>query len=344
MIRTGNKNFWLAQTIGWTLMAGSILLVQLLAGYPKEILIYNSLAPMIVGFVLTSVYRYLIRNWDWRKWNLGKTLAFLLGSTFILTTVFMILVFAVFRVLHGPHGLKLSTFLGNMILFTSIILTWNLLYFTVHYFNNWTQAEIDKWKLTAEMKDAQLGSLKSQIKPHFVFNTINNIRSLILEDKEKARDMLVNFSDLFRYSLGNTEQSKVELKEELEIVKQYLELLSIQFEDKLRYRIQVDLSLETILLPPMMLQILVENAVKHGISQNAEGGSILIEVYQEGPQVNIKVVNSGNLDGSRDLDEQTGVGLENIRKRLDLIYEGRATLSISEADSNVHAVIKIPLS
>ncbi len=84
--------------------------------------------------------------------------------------------------------------------------------------------------------------------------------------------MLLNFSDLFRYSLKNTDQSKVTLKEELEIVNQYLELLSIQYEDKLHYKIQVEEGLELFELPPMMLQLLVENAVKHGISQFKEGG------------------------------------------------------------------------
>lgn len=344
MVKTGNRNFWIAQIIGWLTMAGSILLVQLLAGFPKKLLLTNSLTPMLVGFIVTSIYRYLIRKWYWRKWNLTITLAFLLGSTFVLTSVFMVTVFAVIRLFYGVPGLSLSAFLGNMFIFTLIILTWNLLYFTVHYFNNWTQAEIDKWKLTAEMKDAQLGSLKSQIKPHFVFNTINNIRSLILEDKDKARDMLVNFSDLFRYSLKSTDQSKVELKEELEIVQQYLELLSIQFEDKLQYNIQVDPSLETIMLPPMMLQLLVENAVKHGISQTKEGGSILIDIDHGNGFAHIKVQNTGTLNPSSDLDDQTGVGLENIRKRLDLIYEGKASMSIHEENTKVFAVIKIPKS
>ena len=344
MIQTGNRNFWIAQTIGWSLIAGSNLLVQHLAGLPKELLLCNSLTPMIVGFLLTSIYRYIIRRLDWRKWNLSKTLAFLMGSTFLLTLVFMVVVFLVVRFVYGYHSLTIANFLGNMFVFTLIILTWNLIYFSVHYFNNWTQAEIEKWQLAAEMKDAQLGSLKSQIKPHFVFNTINNIRSLILEDREKAREMLLNFSDLFRYALKNTDQSKVELKEELEIVNQYLELISIQYEDKLQYKIQVDDGLEAFQLPPMMLQLLVENAVKHGISQFKEGGSILIDIEYEADILNIKVRNTGNLNTSSSLGDQLGVGLENIRKRLDLIYNGKATMKMSEIENYVVASIKIPLS
>jgi LytS/YehU family sensor histidine kinase len=231
-----------------------------------------------------------------------------------------------------------------MFIFTLIILTWNLIYFTIHYFNNWTQAEVEKWKLAAEIKDAQLGSLKSQIKPHFVFNTINNIRSLILEDKEKAREMLLNFSDLFRYALKNSDQSKAKLEDEIEIVKQYLELVSIQYEDKLQYSISVDEGMEAVLMPPMMLQLLVENAVKHGISQFKEGGSIIVDVKQLDEEINIRVKNTGNFNTTSSLGDQLGVGLKNIRKRLELIYNGEASIAMDEVGDKVVASIKIPIS
>ena len=278
MIKTGNKNFWIAQIFGWVLLAVSNLLVQYLAGVPEKILLINSLIPMTIGFILTTIYRQIIRKLKWHKWNFNKSIAFLVGSTIILTVVFMLSVFIVILIIKGLHGLTIASFLGTMFSFTLVLLTWNLIYFSIHYFNNWTQAEIERWKLEAVMKEAQLGSLKSQIRPHFVFNTINNIRSLILEDEEKAREMLLNFSDLFRYALKNTDQSKVTLREELEIVNQYLELLSIQYDDKLNYKIQVEEGLELIELPPMILQLLVENAIKHGISQFTKGGSIFIDI------------------------------------------------------------------
>lgn len=343
MIQTGNKNFWIAQTVGWSLMAGSNLLIQILAGYPIKLLLYNSLTPFIVGFILTSIYRYIIKESNWKEWSLRKTIFNLISSTMLLTSVFIVLIFLVFRILFGVEEINIVELLGNLFIFTLIMLTWNLIYFSIHYFNNWNQAEIEKWKLAAEMKDAQLGSLKSQINPHFVFNTINNIRSLILEDKEKARDMLLNFSDLFRYALKNNDHSKVELKDELAIVNQYLELLSIQYENKLHYQIQVDDGLEEIKLPPMMLQLLVENAVKHGISQFKEGGSILINIDHGEGFLNVKVKNTGNLKTSSSLGDKLGVGLENIRKRLELIYNGKANLNMMEKDNNVIALIKIPM-
>jgi LytS/YehU family sensor histidine kinase len=120
-------------------------------------------------------------------------------------------------------------------------------------------------------------------------------------------------------------------------------LLSIQYEDKLHYKIQVAEGLEAFLLPPMMLQLLVENAVKHGISQFKEGGSILIDIDQGEGVLNINVRNTGNLNAHSSLGNQLGVGLENIRKRLELIYGGQATIKMSEIENNVVASIKIPL-
>lgn len=343
MIKTGNRNFWIAQIIGWGLFMLSNLLVQMSAGFPVDMLIYNSITPLFVGFLITASYRHFIKKSNWKDWSFGKIIGMIFLSTIFLSFVFMVLLFSIFFYVFKVEGITFSSFLANMFIFSLIILVWNVIYFFIHFFNNWNQAEIEKWKMVAEMKDAQLGSLKSQINPHFVFNTLNNIRSLILEDKDKAREMLLNFSDLFRYALKNTDQSKVSLEEELNIVNQYLELLSIQYEDKLKYKINVDEKLETVKLPPMMLQLLVENAVKHGISQFKEGGSILIDIDHGNGFLNINVKNTGSLNISSKLGDKLGVGLENIRKRLDLIYNGNANLKMSEINEFVLASIKIPM-
>ncbi len=343
MIKTGNRNFWIAQLIGWSLFGLSNFLVQSTLEISLKMLIMNCLFPTLTGLFVTSVYRLVIRNKNWKRWGFGRMLILILGSTFLLTTLFVGIIFGGLIYVFQIKGIIYPTIFSNFMIAFLIMLAWNMIYFCVHYFNNWNQAEVEKWKLAAEMKDAQLGSLKSQINPHFVFNTLNNIRSLILEDKEKAREMLLNFSDLFRYALKNTDQSKVNLKEELNIVNQYLELLSIQYEDKLKYKIKVDEGLEKAELPPMMLQLLVENAVKHGISQFKEGGSILIDIDQGNGFLNINVKNTGNLKMSSKLGDKLGVGLENIRQRLDLIYSGKANLKMSEINDFVLASIKIPM-
>jgi len=344
MIETGNKNFWIAQAIGWGSMALSNLIVQFLAGFPANLLFSNALGPFLCGFVVTTAYRYAIKDISWKQWNFGRMTLLILGSTVLLTSLFMVCTWLLFTfVFRLEGGMSMAGILGNFIIFLLILLIWNLIYFSIHYFNNWNKAEIEKWQLAAEMKDAQLGSLKSQINPHFVFNTLNNIRALILEDKEKAREMLLNFSDLFRYSLKHNDQTQVDLQEEMEIVNQYLELLSIQFEHRLSYVIRVEKGLNQMKVPPMILQLLVENAVKHGISQQKEGGVINIDIEKNASSIEIIVKNTGDLIKSARLGEKLGVGLENIRKRLELIYSGNAHFLMFEKQDFVIVKINLPL-
>ena len=344
MIKTGNKNFWIAQASGWGIQALSNFGVQAIGGFPLELLLSNAIVPFLVGFLLTTAYRYLIRGTAWSKWNFRQIILLIFASTMLLTLVFMILVSIVIQLLFAADGgMGLAGFLSNFFIFFLIMGLWNLIYFWIHYFNNWHKAEIEKWRLAAEMKDAQLGSLKSQINPHFVFNALNNIRSLILEDPDRARDMLLNFSDLFRYSLKHTRQQKVDLEEEIEIVNQYLELVSIQYEEKLAYEIDVEAGIEQIQIPPMVLQLLVENAVKHGIAQQKEGGTVKIDVSHKDTFLDIVVANSGKLNGTSKLGGRLGVGLENIRKRLELLYNGAASLEMKEESPFVIASLKIPV-
>jgi len=344
MIPTGNKIFWKLQIIGWGLVGVSNFMVQSNIDLPLKLLLFNSIVPFFAGLGVTTAYRFLIYQKNWKHWSVGKIALMVIGSTFILTISFLLIIALMYAILFAKNGFSLLTLMSNGFIFSIIMLAWTVIYFGVHYFNNWNQAEVEKWKLVAEMKDAQLGSLKSQINPHFVFNTINNIRALILEDAEKAREMLLNFSDLFRYSLQNTAQTQVTLEDELEMVKQYFELLSIQFEDKLQYKITVDEGLEEVNIPPMMLQLLIENAVKHGISQFKDGGTILVDINQQNNVLNLKVTNTGSLSTSAQLNEKLGVGLKNIEKRLELLYNGTASLQLKELDRQVEASIQIPLS
>jgi len=342
MIKTGNRNFWITQIIGWGIFAGSNLIVQIIGGFPLDLLLTNSLIPFSVGFLTTTIYRYLIKDVDWKYWKFSKLLLLLIGSSSVLTIAFMAIIYSILFLFIDVE-FNLAKFLSNFVIFGLIMSLWNFIYFFIHYFNSWHNSEIDKWKLAAEIKDSQLGNLKAQINPHFIFNAINNIRSLILEDKEKAREMLLNFSDLFRYSLKHNENATVELEEEVEIVQQYLELLSIQFEDKLAYKINLENDLLKETVPPMMLQLLVENAIKHGISQFTDGGSIVIDIHKKEDFLLLNVRNTGKLNNTVKLGEKLGVGLENIKKRLDLIYTGKAKFDLTEKNNFVTASIKIPL-
>jgi len=243
MIKTGNKNFWIAQSIGWSIMALSNFIVQYFSGLSSHQLLANFFLPLVCGFLITTVFRYSIKRYSWKKLSFHKLIGLMFASSLVQSFLLVMVLLFLTKILFGINKPYTPIFLNNFVVFGLLLLTWNFIYFFVHFYNNWHKVEIEKWQLISEMKDAQLGALKSQINPHFVFNTINNIRALILEDKDKARDMLLNFSDLFRYSLQHANNEKVLLQEEITIVKQYLELLSIQFEEKLTYQIETEPSL-----------------------------------------------------------------------------------------------------
>ncbi len=173
-----------------------------------------------------------------------------------------------------------------------------------------------------------------------MFNSLNNIRGLMLEDVEKSRDMITRLSEMLRYSLTKNKIDTIVLKEELEMVDNYIELSKIQFEDRLRFSSQVDEKLLNVEIPPMIIQMLVENAIKHGISNLRNGGNISLSISESKKQLIIKVSNSGVLTESK---STTKVGLDNIKKRLALLYKDEASFFLKAEDNTVIATIKLPL-
>ncbi|RTE85734.1 MULTISPECIES: sensor histidine kinase [Gammaproteobacteria] len=204
------------------------------------------------------------------------------------------------------------------------------------------------------LASSQLEALVQQLNPHFLFNMMNNIRALILEDPEKARLALAQLADMLRYSLKQHESREVTVTEELEIVSEYVDLCRIQFEDRLQFETEISESLLAARVPRMLLQLCVENAIKHGISKRSEGGTISIAMRElEGQWLEIFVTNpcpaSSSLSpaGASEKDKTTRIGLRNIRERLNLLYkqtEVRLSFKpVSEGYAMAETYIVIPL-
>lgn len=202
------------------------------------------------------------------------------------------------------------------------------------------QNKIDRLQLETLLKDSQLNTLKGQLNPHFMFNSLNNIRGLMLEDVDKARNMLTRLSEMLRYSLNMNNVNAIRIEEELEIVENYIALSKIQLEDRLEFEQEIKQELIQIKIPPMVIQMLVENAIKHGISNQKNGGKITLIVTDDNEKIILQVNNTGTLKTQTD---STRIGLDNIIKRLELLYGNAAEFTLKEVENKVHAVIKIPL-
>ena len=341
MIPTGRAPFWTLQLLGWGGMLVLNVSLQLLEGAEMGTLLFNGLSTALVGISITAAFRYWMQRVEWQKWSAGSVSLLVLASALLMAFVSMLIISLLCKLLVG-RWLFLMEFLGSGAIFLFLLLFWCAAYFGIHYFNNWQRSEVERWQLLAEVRAAELGYLKSQLDPHFTFNVLNNIRSLILENKHKAREMLLSFSDLLRYGLANSGQDRIPLLEELAMVEDYLALLSIQYEEKLRYRIDVASGVGSAELPPLILQLLVENAVKHGISRLPGGGEVIISAQIEGNYLHLRVRNTGTLSGDQALGGHHGVGLANVRERLRLLYGDAARLTLRECSPWVEAHVQIP--
>ena len=196
--------------------------------------------------------------------------------------------------------------------------------------------------MEAEAKTAQLNMLRSQLNPHFMFNALNNIRALMLEDVPRSREMITHLSDILRYSMTYAKKQEVTIKEELGIVEQFLELCEIQFEDRLQYKIEAGEGTLPLTVPPMTIQLLAENAVKHGIAKLTKGGLVQVRSVLVGDDLLLEVKNHGELNPVRkQTRENNGIGIENIARRLQLLYGTGASFTVAQQEEWVLARIII---
>jgi LytS/YehU family sensor histidine kinase len=196
--------------------------------------------------------------------------------------------------------------------------------------------EVEKNSAVTEIK-----LLQSQMEPHFLFNSLSNVIGLIDPDPEKAKRMLESFTTFLRASLVTARSETITLSQEMDVVRNYLDIFAIRMGDRLRYSIDIPDSLCAFHVPPLLVQPLVENAVKHGLEPSIRGGELLVQVRRRGDSVRIVVADSGM--GITETSSGNGIGLENIKKRLDLIYNGRAGLVFEEnKPTGVKAVIELP--
>ena len=196
--------------------------------------------------------------------------------------------------------------------------------------------ETEKNALESELKLVQ-----SQMEPHFLFNTLSNILGFIDRHPEKAKRMVESFTSFLRSSLFLARSDSIMLSQEMDVVRHYLEISSIRMGERLGYDFDVPDELLGLRIPPLLIQPLVENAVKHGLEPALKGGTVTVEARRGGDIVRIAVTDSGV--GIKENDHVHGIALENIRKRLDLLYAERGKLIIRENEpSGIRAVIEVP--
>ena len=343
-----SKAFWITNISGWLfLFIANTLVRSFFRGFNVADL--TIIIPLIFGFIATIGIRGVFYRFDFFKKNLHQVILPIIIISIITTilvvglgSLFVKIVLIIIPELREfiPDVYKVENLISNSLNFEIIILSWISLYFGIQYFIKAKNTKIEQLKLKAALQDAQLNILRGQLNPHFMFNSLNNIRALMLEDVYKSRDMITNLSELLRYILNSSKIEKVTLKDELEVVNKFLELVSIQFEEKLTYKINYEEKVLDLLLPPMMIQILVENAVKHGVEKLKFGGEIIINII-ENDLLNIDVINTGEITKEENKNS-INIGLNNIKERLKLLYGNNMNFDLISKNGFVTASIKLP--
>ena len=227
------------------------------------------------------------------------------------------------------------------IIFTFILIAlWLLLYMIWHYLERNRRDEVDRLNLEKTVKELELKTIKSHINPHFIFNSLNSIRALVDENPKRARTAITELSNILRSSLQVEKLETVPLHKELDIVKDYLALEQMRFEERLKVEMDIDEDTLEQRVPPMMLQTLVENAIKHGISKRINGGTIRIISRFTDKDFELIVQNSGNLEKKSD----EGFGFKSTRDRLKFLCNGRAYFKVEEiSGTKVQSKIVMPV-
>ena len=204
-------------------------------------------------------------------------------------------------------------------------------------------AELLNERLQGTLKEAQLSSLSNQLNPHFLFNALNNIRFMIHEDAGRADSTLVALSDLLRYSLESARCDTVPLQQELDMVGRYVAVVESQLERRLRFALTLAPGLRAWRVPPMLLQMLVENAVKHGIEPARRGGRLTVTLAEHGQLLTCRVVNDVDPAAPHaGAPAGMGIGLPNIERRLQLLYGGAAAVAVRRGDSEFDVTVSLP--
>lgn len=343
------SRYWWCQIIGWSLnIAVSVFFVTTF-GQPDKFYFLSLLLTCMVGVAITHVMRYNIHTIKVLQKPVQKQVLYLLALTVVFAIFFGIVTEAIdYLIGYNPDRAqkysKLQRLFFSCFNAMWLLIVWNMIYYIYHYIERNRKQELDTVRLESLVKTLELKTIKSHINPHFIFNALNSIRALVDENPERARTAITELSNILRSSMHAEKMETVPLQQELDIVKDYLALEHMRFEERLKIEMDIDEETLNQPVPPMMLQTLVENAIKHGISKQVHGGVVrIISDFKENHHELI-VQNSGTLNGHA-ITTKDGFGIRSTQDRLNLLYQGKAYFQIKDIDGGmVESKIIMPLA
>ena len=336
-MKTRNTAYWACQILGWGSYTAIGVAVAIREVGPTLSVILGFALFFFYSIGLTHLLRREIKRRGWLSMPFRKSIPRLLGASILTGLIMAALVIGVSAVLEGHLSWGQQGTTSLVLSVTAFVIGWTVLYVAITSTRAAMQGRL-------ALREAELRALEGQVNPHFLFNCLNTIRGMISENPAQAQDMVTRLANIFRYNLQQHNVHTAPLAQEIEIVSDYLALEAIRFEDRLRVSISIDPEAANAPVPAMLLQTLVENALKHGLSNLPDGGELWIRASMRNDELVIAVENTGVIvDGKPGSKANTTqVGLKNARERLRLIYGDRASLSLTNGDGRVAATVLIP--
>lgn len=338
-----SRIYWIAQILGWSAFftVNFFFEVRKNPFTEKDIIYFSLLVPTAI--LLTHIYRWLIIKQRWLEKTVLTQMMIAIISGYALSILFFSLQYLLsIAVFGGANELSLIDSAIQIIQFWFVFFVWNISYYFYHYLQTIRKVEIQQLKMQATLKEAELNKLKSQLNPHFMFNAMNSIRALIDEDPKKAKEAVTKLSSILRQTLTLEKNKLIPFDREMQLVKDYLDLETIRFEERLHCTFDIEPGSHHYNVPPMILQTLVENAIKHGISNLSEGGMITIKTeILKTRKLQIDISNSGHYNP--EAMPASGYGIKNTRDRLAHVFADEASFSIFNEKFFVKTQIVIPL-
>jgi len=340
-----NRAFWILQSAGW---AGYFLLRALsgIANAMGWLFIVPTALTTATGYSLTLLmsasYRRLFRMTPAVTWSVSIFILALASASFSSIETWAHATF--YRTGPMPEGIQ---YFSAILLDFSLLAPWSALYYGINFYLVVEEQRVQLLRLESQASSAQLAMLRYQLNPHFLFNTLNSISTLVLlKQTDRANAMLSRLSSFLRYTLVSEPEGEMTVAQEVETLKLYLDIEKMRFEERLRASFDIEPAVVQATMPSLLLQPLVENAVKYAVTPQEEGADIAVSVRRVGDRVNIRVSDTGpgsNLsEAMARATVSTGVGLANIRDRLAQAYGTDHRFDIQAGEKGFAVEIEIP--
>ena len=347
------RAYWACQIAGWTVLFvfNQIASIAVMPFHWRYLVTNAALSA--AGLTLTHALRAMSRARGWEQLPMPQLLRRIAFPIVLCVAGSLVVFLGGYLLLEALLG-KASSVVGPAPRFhwkagallvtaanlTVIYVTWCGIYYGVHFLRRQQRAETERWRLQAALSAAELAALKAQLNPHFLFNALNGLRALVLENPARAQDVITRLAAILRYSLQANERETVPLADELKMVDDYLELEAVRFEERLHVVRDIAPNVMEVAIPPMVVQTLVENAIKYGVSRDPQPSDVSITAQLDGDALEVKIGNSGSITP---LNNGTGVGLRNAADRIHRLWGEAASLRLAEdRPGHVTATLRIP--